>query len=50
MAKWKSAKNLNQKGLAVTGLTSSTAADDTHTEDNQGASEQRQQQEHPRPM
>ncbi|EMT50647.1 MULTISPECIES: hypothetical protein [Brevibacillus] len=38
MAKWKSAKNLNQKGLAVTGLTSSTVADDTHTEDNQGHS------------
>ncbi|GED67813.1 hypothetical protein BRE01_15150 [Brevibacillus reuszeri] len=41
MAKWKSAKNLNQKGLAVAGLTSSTVADDTHTEENQGASKQR---------
>lgn len=50
MAQWKSAKNLNQKGLAVTGLTSSTVADDTHTEDNQGASQQRQQKDHPRPM
>lgn len=39
MSKWKSAKNLNQKGLAVTGLTSSTAADDTHTESNQGSSQ-----------
>lgn len=38
MSNWKSAKNLNQKGLAVTGLTSSTVADDTHTEDNQGNS------------
>ncbi len=41
MAKWKSAKNLNQKGLAVAGLTSSTVADDTHTEENQGSSKQR---------
>lgn len=40
MAKWKSAKNLNQKGLAVAGLTSSTVADDTHTEENQGSSKQ----------
>lgn len=40
MSKWKSAKNLNQKGLAVAGLTSSTVADDTHTEDNQGSSKQ----------
>lgn len=40
MSKWKSAKNLNQKGLAVAGLTSSTVADDTHTEENQGASKQ----------
>lgn len=38
MSKWKFAHNLNQKGLAVTGLTSSTTADDTHTEDNQGTS------------
>ncbi|MFF0829486.1 hypothetical protein ACFYU8_21285 [Brevibacillus sp. NPDC003359] len=43
MSKFKSAKNLNQKGLAVTGLTSSTVADDTHTEDNQGSSYQHQQ-------
>ncbi|WGV61026.1 hypothetical protein QIH01_07760 [Brevibacillus brevis] len=42
MSKFKSAKNLNQKGLAVAGLTSSTVADDTHTEDNQGASYQHQ--------
>ncbi|MFY0545184.1 hypothetical protein [Brevibacillus sp. H7] len=42
MAKWKSAKNLNQKGLAVTGLTSSTVADDTHTESNQGSSHKQQ--------
>lgn len=42
MSKWKSAKNLNQKGLAVAGLTSSTAADDTHTENNQGSSQQYQ--------
>ncbi|GED29861.1 MULTISPECIES: hypothetical protein [Brevibacillus] len=44
MGKFKSAKNLNQKGLAVTGLTSSTVADDTHTENNQGSSSQHQQQ------
>jgi hypothetical protein len=44
MAKWKSAKNLNEKGLAVGGLTSSTVADDTHTETNQGTS-QRQKKE-----
>ncbi|WP_176560384.1 hypothetical protein [Brevibacillus dissolubilis] len=31
-------KNLNQKGLAVTGLTSSTVADDLHTETNGGNS------------
>ncbi|CAI8990446.1 Signal peptide protein, YSIRK family [Brevibacillus sp. IT-7CA2] len=43
MSKFKSAKNLNQKGLAVTGLTSSTVADDTHTENNQGSSQQHQQ-------
>ncbi|CAJ1004073.1 MULTISPECIES: hypothetical protein [Bacillales] len=49
MAQWKSAKNLNQKGLAVTGLTSSTIADDTHTEDNQGTSQQRKQKEQPEP-
>ncbi|MED1782720.1 hypothetical protein P4V43_12940 [Brevibacillus fortis] len=42
MSKFKSAKNLNQKGLAVAGLTSSTVADDTHTEDNQGSSYQHQ--------
>jgi hypothetical protein len=42
MSKWKSAKNLNQKGLAVTGLTSSTTADDTHITDNQGSSKQHQ--------
>lgn len=42
MTKFKSAKNLNQKGLAVAGLTSSTVADDTHTEDNQGSSKQHQ--------
>jgi hypothetical protein len=42
MAKWKSAKNLNQKGIAVTGLTSSTVADDTHTESNQGSSGKQQ--------
>jgi len=42
MAKWKSAKNLNQKGLAVTGLTSSTVADDTHTDTNQGTAQQQQ--------
>jgi hypothetical protein len=41
MAKWKSAKNLNEKGLAVTGLTSGTVADDTHTETNQGTSKKR---------
>ncbi|MGE7270811.1 hypothetical protein ACQKK5_05070 [Brevibacillus panacihumi] len=48
MAKWKSAKNLNQKGLAVTGLTSSTVADDTHTADNQGNAKQHQNQQLPR--
>ncbi|GEC90834.1 MULTISPECIES: hypothetical protein [Brevibacillus] len=42
MSKFKSAKNLNQKGLAVAGLTSSTVADDTHTDDNQGSSKQYQ--------
>lgn len=42
MSKWKSAKNLNQKGLAVAGLTSSTVADDTHTEENQGTSQERE--------
>jgi len=41
---FKSAKNLNQKGLAVTGLTSSTVADDTHTETNQGNSSRLKQQ------
>lgn len=45
MSKLKSAKNLNQKGLAVAGLTSSTFADDTHTENNQGSSQQQQQQQ-----
>ncbi|USG64862.1 hypothetical protein NDK47_22485 [Brevibacillus ruminantium] len=52
MANWKSAKNLNQKGLAVTGLTSSTVADDTHTEDNQGSSKahREQSQKNIRPM
>ncbi|MDR4999988.1 hypothetical protein [Brevibacillus parabrevis] len=43
MSKFKSAKNLNQKGLAVSGLTSSTVADDTHTENNQGSSQQHNQ-------
>ncbi|EJL26900.1 hypothetical protein [Brevibacillus sp. BC25] len=43
MSKFKSAKNLNQKGLAVAGLTSSTVADDTHTENNQGSSQQQHQ-------
>lgn len=42
MSKWKHADNLNSKGLAVTGLTSSTVADDTHTENNQGSSKQHQ--------
>ncbi|MCE0452744.1 hypothetical protein [Brevibacillus sp. AF8] len=42
MSKFKSAKNLNQKGLAVAGLTSSTVADDMHTENNQGSSHQHQ--------
>ncbi|MFD2369128.1 hypothetical protein ACFSO0_03925 [Brevibacillus sp. GCM10020057] len=50
MAKWKNAKNLNQKGLAVTGLTSSTAADDTHTENNQGSSRQQRNQNPAKPM
>lgn len=45
MSKFKSAKNLNQKGLAVAGLTSSTVADDTHTDNNQGSSRQQQHNE-----
>jgi hypothetical protein len=45
MAKWKSAKNLNQKGLAVGGLTSSTVADDTHTESNQGTAQKQQKEQ-----
>ncbi|MGC5325889.1 hypothetical protein [Brevibacillus sp. SYSU BS000544] len=44
MSKWKHADNLNKKGLAVEGLTSSTVADDTHTESNQGNSRQYKQQ------
>lgn len=38
MGKFKSARNANQIGLAVAGLTSSTAADDLHTEQNAGNS------------
>ncbi len=44
MSKWNNAKNLNQKGLAVTGLTSSTVADDTHTETNQYESREKRKQ------
>ncbi|MGD8191957.1 hypothetical protein ACQCN2_18470 [Brevibacillus ginsengisoli] len=42
MSKWKHADRPNSKGLAVAGLTSSTVADDTHTEENQGSSKQYQ--------
>jgi len=38
MGKFKSQRNANQIGLAVAGITSSTVADDLHTEDNQGNS------------
>ncbi|MFM1653448.1 hypothetical protein ACI7RC_15255 [Brevibacillus sp. B_LB10_24] len=36
---------LNEKGLAVTGLTSSTIADDLHTGENQGESSRRRKQQ-----